>query len=492
MNKYILGEIEMKVKRENAMVEWLEWRYWTRWILDRGCLLLAGGVMLGASGLPWLADPFHRVYSPWEIPLASGWSLAVPDSAGAALTSVGAGSCLAALVCLGCATLKPSRSTITAASPTLQGGWCHRLAGICCLLPLWVFLLHFISVDTQQGDELAYHKLEAQLILRHLGYNLPRDWLPITAPFALDMARLHWRGVLLVDQLRPGAVLPLIGLCLWLRCPNERRESWPLVPLIQLRLLRSPCLMALVGGCLLLASSAPLGSWLSMQQVDCAIAAGDYQQALNWLERSRQIAPATGNSEAYQERLGLILAGLEPRSQGETVSFALARSFLQGRAYLRAYQVLFPLWLSHRQQQQESPEPWLTAALSEALAGLVEAAWPPALLSGDTLERNHRLSIAQGWLMRLVQVNPHSLYAHYLLGRAAYDLHNYRSCLAEMSILLALSLDNDLRSSAYTYIGLAEIALGHSLQGREALLTAVTLDPDYRNNTAREALSGLH
>nr|BBH94664.1 hypothetical protein KTA_28630 [Thermogemmatispora argillosa] len=359
-------------------------------------------------------------------------------------------------------------------------------------MPLCLFLLHFVCIDTQLGDELAYHKLEAQLILRHLGYNLPRDWCPVTAPFALDMATFHWRLVLLVDQLRPGALLPLVGLSLWGRWPKRGERSCTFLQAGFLRPLSLVALVALVGGgSLLPAIGTPLWGWLSMQQVDLAIAAGDYQQALGWLELSRQAAPATGDSAAYQERLGQILSGLEPHSQTETVSFALARAFLQQRAYLRAYQVLFPLWLSHV-RQKEPPDPWLTTALSEALAGLVEAAWPPALLSGDTPARNHRLTIAQGWLMRLVLVNPHSLYAHYLLGRVAYELHNYGGCRAEMSNVLALSSDDDLRSSAYTYIGLAEIALGHSVQGREALLIAVALDPDYRNNTAREALSGLH
>lgn len=176
----------------------------------------------------------------------------------------------------------------------------------------------------------------------------------------------------------------------------------------------------------------------------------------------------------------------------EVVGFAAAHSLLQQRAYLRAYQLLFPHWLAHAQQQKDLPEPWLTTALSEALEGLVEAAWPSSALSGDALERNHRLIMAQAWLRRLAQVNPDSLYAHYLLGRADYELRNYQDCLAEMRIGLTLSSDNDLRSSAYTYMGLAEIALGRSAEGREALLVALALDPEYHNNTAREALSGLH
>ncbi|MBX5458459.1 MAG: hypothetical protein IRZ31_16310 [Thermogemmatispora sp.] len=468
-----------------ALVRWLRQWPWREWKAAHGRLLLACVLMLGASGLPWLADPLRGGCSPWQTPLVPAWSLAAPGTVGAALTSVGAGSFMAALVCLGC-TLRPFAD---------QDLWRYRLAGASCLLPLCLFLLHFTAVDTQQGDLLAYHKLEAQLILRHLGYNLPRDWLPVTAPFALDMGALHWRVVLLVDQLRPGAALPLIGLSLWFRQPSRRQPNprgrpWSLVLALSWRPL---CLSLLLGASLLPALIAPLWSLLAAWQTDLAIAAGEYQQALGWLETIHWLAPAVVGSAAYEEQLGQTLFGLETRSQQvEVVGFAAAHSLLQQRAYLRAYQLLFPHWLAHAQQQKDLPEPWLTTALSEALEGLVEAAWPSSALSGDALERNHRLIMAQAWLRRLAQVNPDSLYAHYLLGRADYELRNYQDCLAEMRIGLTLSSDNDLRSSAYTYMGLAEIALGRSAEGREALLVALALDPEYHNNTAREALSGLH
>lgn len=476
----------MRHQRIAALVQWLGQWPWQEGKADRGRFLLACLLMLGASGLPWLADPLQGGCSPWQTPLVPAWSLAAPNTIGAALTSVGAGSFMAALLCLGCA-LKPSAH---------QGLWRYRLAGASCLLPLCLFLLHFTAVDTRQGDLLAYHKLEALLIRRHLGYNLPRDWLPVTAPFALDMTALHWRVVLLVDQLRPGAVLPLIGLSLWfpLQQPDPKRSDDKVRP----RRLAWGCawhplwVTVALGVGLLPALSAPLWSLLATWQASLAIASGEYQQALGRLETVRWLAPGTVDSVTYEEQLGQSLFGLEAHSQREAVSFAAAHSLLQQRAYLRAYQLLFPHWLAHTQRQQDPPESWLTTALSEALEGLVEAAWPSRTLSADMLERNHRLSMALVWLRRLAQVNPASLYAHYLLGRADYELRNYPDCLTEMRRASTLSADNDLRSSAYTYMGLAEIALGRSVQGREALLRALALDPDYHNNTAREALSGLH
>ncbi|WP_376796159.1 tol-pal system YbgF family protein [Thermogemmatispora sp.] len=470
-------------KAIRGVVVWAGLWSWPRWLLEAGRsrLLLACVLMLGASSLPWLADPLHGCLSPWETPLMPGWFWAAPGTAGAIMTSVGAGSFVVALVCLGCA-LGPA--------PSLERGlWRWRLAAGCCLLPLCLFALHFVVVDSEQSDLLAYHKLEAQLILRHLGYNLPRDWLPITAPFALDTTTLDWRLVLLVDQLRPGAVLPLVGLSLWFQPAGRRVGTGCRTAPLALRKLG---LTALSSGCLLLMIIVPLCSWFSTEQARQALAVGDYRQALGWIETARWLAPGMANSVTYEEELGEALFAGESPWQAETVNFALARSFLRQRAYLHAYQLLFPDWLAHRLRQNDPFETRLTVALSEALEGLIEAAWPASLLSGDSGARSQRLSVAQHWLMLLAQINPRSLYAHYLLARAYYDLHNYQGCLAEMGSVLTLSSDNDLRSSAYTYLGLSEIALGRTVQGRETLLMAVALDPDYHNNTAREALSGLH
>ena len=61
-----------------------------------------------------------------------------------------------------------------------------------------------------------------------------------------------------------------------------------------------------------------------------------------------------------------------------------------------------------------------------------------------------------------------------------------------MSKVIQLSHDHDIQSSAYTYIALSIAAKGDLVKARTVLFQALALDPNFHNDTAREALSGLH
>ena len=95
------------------------------------------------------------------------------------------------------------------------------------------------------------------------------------------------------------------------------------------------------------------------------------------------------------------------------------------------------------------------------------------------------------WVQLLTQVDDSNVYGHYLTGRIDYGFHNFNACIPQMAAMLRISSDTNQQSSAYTYMGLSEIGLGNEAEGRELLFKAVELDPSYRNNTAREELSGL-
>ena len=60
-----------------------------------------------------------------------------------------------------------------------------------------------------------------------------------------------------------------------------------------------------------------------------------------------------------------------------------------------------------------------------------------------------------------------------------------------MLSVIALSSDPDIRSSAYTYLALSSESEGNYVQARDYLFKAQDFDPAYRNNTAREEISGL-
>ena len=96
------------------------------------------------------------------------------------------------------------------------------------------------------------------------------------------------------------------------------------------------------------------------------------------------------------------------------------------------------------------------------------------------------------WLYLLSQADPHNVYAHYLIGRIAYDLQDYNQCEVQMLTILNIGQEDSIKSSVYTYLGLSHLGQGDLVAGRqENILKAEALDPTYRNNTAREELSGL-
>jgi hypothetical protein len=96
------------------------------------------------------------------------------------------------------------------------------------------------------------------------------------------------------------------------------------------------------------------------------------------------------------------------------------------------------------------------------------------------------------WLRELSHIDPTNVYGVYIDGRIDYLLHDYPGSISSMAQILSLSQDQAIRSSAYTYLAFSEAGLGNPVTGRSLLFDAIELDPAYRNNTAREALSGLH
>ncbi len=438
---------------------------------------VAGWLILSASFVPWLADPLYGPRSPWSVEITLAWPLSLP------VLSLGQ-LCLAGwlLSCLHLALLWHFSSNSRG-----KGVWLlYRGLRLLCALPLMLFLLEYLSGGTAQMDVLMQHKIEAVLIQRHLGYNLARDWLPVTTPFALDSSSFIWRLQLLVDQLRPGVILPLLSLAV-LSVRRAERDVCGMESLSAsvgwlARLGRYPlsvaCLLVVMG-------TSPILLCCEMEAGQ-AFAAGGYTAGLGWLDLARWLYPDLERTVLYHDQYGQALYALQSGARSDDSHFYLARRYRLHRAYLPATRELLPLWRAHPHA------PWLTQELSADLEGLIETAWLSGPLSIAIVPRVERSGEMLSWLQILAEIEPGEVYAPYMLARAQYGLQNYSACIAQMEVVLQLSPTSDIRSSAYTYIGLAQIGLGHTSQGREALLMAVVLDPDYRNNTAREALSGLH
>jgi tetratricopeptide (TPR) repeat protein len=429
--------------------------------------LMSAGAMLCSSFLVWLKDPLGQMYSAWSLPVDIGWQIR--------LNAFSYG-----LLCLCCAVYASLVACANWKSFRWDSFFLHRylFASFMCLVPVILFLLQYLCVDVHGMDLLAQHKIQARLISDHFGYGTPGDLVQVK-PFSLDISTVAGRAGLLVDQLGLGALLPVLSALALLDC----RRLFPRPPRSSSRRAkyRRPALAlaCLIGAALLLRS--PVGL-VCEYEANAALSSGQYAQALTWLGAAKSFNPDLDQVAYYHREIGQATYFLHPDQQLADSRIYLAYAYRQQGDYLDAYQELLGLW------QLDPRVPWVVSEMSVTLEGLAEFVHP---LRGPLVRKPINDDSSLPWVLSLIQVDDSNIYGHYLVGRIDYDLHNYAACLSQMTAVLHFSSDMDERSSAYTYMGLSEIGLGNEETGRDLLFEAVTLDPDYRNNSAREELSGL-
>ncbi len=428
----------------------------------------AGIVMLGAGFTPWLIDPVHGPVSPLALQVDIGWQMRLP---GLSYGLLSLGVALYALFLAGI-------------NRWLDNGRANRsrsfsVAGLLCTLPIAIFVLQYLCADIQGINELAQHKAQALLIQRHFGYTMPAERIPLD-PFALDSATLPGRLALLVDQASAGLLLPLVSAGLLFACtrfparsqrtmsPHRRGRRYALL---------LTCVLALV-----LFGRAP-ASMLCEHEARLSLASGSYSAASGWLDAARLLNPGLERAAFYHMQRGQALYFQPPSGGSDEIQAYLAGTYDSERAYLDAYQQELAL------RNGGSGELWVRDEMSATLERLAELSLSPPAPDGS---QPVSAASARSWLRLLIQVDPTNVYGQYMLGRVECDLHEYAACIGQMNSVLQLDPDSDIRSSCYTYMAFGEAGLGHYARERELLLQAVQLDPAYRNNTAREALSGLH
>jgi tetratricopeptide (TPR) repeat protein len=228
-------------------------------------------------------------------------------------------------------------------------------------------------------------------------------------------------------------------------------------------------------------------------QAKVLLAQGNYTQALQWLDRAVALNPLLDRMAYYHVQRGEARYFLQPGQQSDESRLYLTASYLQQKDTLSAYRELFVVWEAHR------TVPWVQDEMSTLLTNLAENVRPLSNTRGGGLtvqvitpqaeQRNDEVALS--WLQVLSYVDPTNVYSPYMIGRITYDLHNYVASGAQMARVITLSPNADIQSSAYTYIALSDAGQGDYIDERTLLLKAVTLDPAYWNNTAREELSGL-
>jgi tetratricopeptide (TPR) repeat protein len=201
------------------------------------------------------------------------------------------------------------------------------------------------------------------------------------------------------------------------------------------------------------------------------------------LDAALTLNPALDQVPYYHIERGQAFYALHPNEQSDDSRAYLAFVYRLQGDNLDADQELLAVWHVH------PTTPWVVDELSITLERLAEYVQQP---NSPPVQRADSDIAAMSWLQILAQIDASNVYGQYLLGRFQYYLHSYDACIARMTRVIQLSRNTDIQSSAYTYMGLSVAGQGDIPRERRLLFEAVKLDPSYRNNTAREELSGLH
>jgi tetratricopeptide (TPR) repeat protein len=217
-------------------------------------------------------------------------------------------------------------------------------------------------------------------------------------------------------------------------------------------------------------------------QAQRLLALGNYAKALNWLDRAGKLNPSLNQLPSYHIERGQAWYFLYPNQPTADSQIYLAAFYRQQKDFLAAHQQLLAA------RQCAPTDQWILDELAVTLERLAEMPHP---LNGAPNLRVNREESSLSWLYQLSQADPRNVYTHYMIGRIEYDLRDYNECEVQMLAVLNLEQSESIESSAYTYLGLSHFGQGHLVAGRQNLLNAEALDPSYRNNTAREEMSGL-
>jgi hypothetical protein len=294
---------------------------------------------------------------------------------------------------------------------------------------------------------------------------------------SLSSATLGGRFQLLIDQVSPGLFLPCLCACMALQVCRSKRLPRPSALGWRARL----CIVA--GLFLLIIGLGRASTGLLCQyKAKMLLSSGDYPTALQWLDVAGYLNPELAKVTAYHVEHGEALYFLAPSQLGPDSHLYLAAVYHAQKDDLAAYLQLLAI------QHANSGALWGREEMNVTLATLAEEARP---LRDPAMMRVNNDARALPWLQDLLATDPSNGYGHYMVGRISYDMHDEAACLQHMLMVLRLSSDADINSSAYAYMALSEVEQGNDGEARTLLFKAVALDANYRNNTAREALSGL-
>ena len=442
---------------------------------------IAGSIMFIASLTPWLLYPTGERFLAWQLPVDIGWQLH------SIIFNYG-------LLCSGCACyiffimymawktlLHPALDieTLNGTSTTMRPLAKHMsMAALFCLVPSLLFLLQYLFIDMQSIATLTRGELQILLVKTHLGYGVADQFFPIQS-LTFHPLNVSERFGLLLDHSNIGLFLPLVSIAILLservlqpgnRIPTDHGK-------------RGSMMLAVLSGILtiIVLGRGPT-AFLCTYQAEHSLSAGNYNAALQLLDAAHLLNPSLDQLAAYHIERGQAWYFLHPQQPDLESRAYLAAYYRQQNDLLSSYQELMEARLQYPHTQ------WLTDEISLSIERLAELSTPLKGQQTDLLDND---TSALSWLYQLAQIDPTNIYAHYTIGRILYDIHDYSDSEVQMRSVLALNALNDVQSSAYTYMALSKVSLGDDRAAREYLFKAQDLDPEYRNNMARQSISGL-
>ena len=443
------------------------------WFHLRAILPIGVGVlMVFTSFLPWMKDPLGNAYNAWGLRLELGWWVGLPTALTRLLNyGVLCTLCAVYAILVGYAAIKPLRGHAYFAQK-------YMLSALVCMVPLLIFCVQYLFVDMAFMAQLAQRETQLLLIQHHFGYHSAAQRIAIN-PLTLDISSLQARFILLFDQASFG----LLGPCLscWLLLEYCRRYAIPESRSLRERYRLRPVMVGIVA-LLVFFGRAPFGMFCE-SQANGALAAGNYVPALQWLNAAQLFNPLLDDVAFFHRERGQGLYFLQnSNEQNDDIRVYLAADYRNQGNLFDAYQQLLIPWKTHHTLS------WANEDLALTLETLAESKKPLKVQPHVALNTEEA---ALQWLQILSEVDASNVYSRYSTGRINYELQDYKGCTMQMQHVLTMSSNPEIQSSVYTYVGLSEEAQGYYALSRELLLRAVKLDPYYRNNVAREELSGL-
>ena len=401
-----------------------------------------GGVALLAvgTGRPWLNVPLqHQV---------SAMRLAVVAPGFATPTWLSYGSIVLAALALAVAALVRKRGRASALS---------AIAGAVGMLTPLLFGVASALSDNSLTALLTRRAGEYGQMTSQYGFAVPQA--PMTSFILIPLHGAWWT---VRPALQPGWLLTLLGGGVLLA------TGWrPLVAVGRRHRLAAGGVAMLVVAVVAIAFGR--GYW-GNRVADSALSAGhagSYRLALSRFQRAEDLNPTVRLRVDVEEAASVALA-----QTGQT-TLPLAR-FAEVRTKLSSRETDLALAQLHTIHAMDPGNTVIADAYREAAVA-------SARRSGS--------AAALGPL--LAQPVLDALSARYTLGRVLYRNQAYTDAMAQMQWVVDHTVDDELASSALTYVSLCQKGLGDDIAARKTLLAAIARDRAYANLPARALAAGL-